>query len=86
MLNRLILKVTNFQLPPPKHLGTLAIMPPPPPPSMSNRVNDLKGKKKYWFWGLHVKQGEKQLPLLGLVNGKLTTYPSRNCQIPFGRP
>ena len=57
MLNRLILKVTNFQLPPPKHLGTLAIM----PPSMSNRVNDLKGKKKYWFWGLHVKQGEKQL-------------------------
>ena len=56
MLNRLILKVTNFQLPPPKHLGTLAIMPP-----ISNRVNDLKYKRKYWFWGLHVKQGEKQL-------------------------
>ena len=40
MLNRLLLKVTKFQLPPPKHLGTVvknilgAIMPPP----MSNRV------------------------------------------------
>ena len=37
MLNRLILKVTKFQLPPPKRLGTVienilgAIMPPPPP-------------------------------------------------------
>ena len=35
MLNRLILKVTKFQLPPPKRLGTVlknvlgAIMPPP---------------------------------------------------------
>ena len=42
MLNRLILKVTKFQLPP-KRLGTKvkniwgAIMPSPPPP-MSNRV------------------------------------------------
>ena len=40
MLNRLILKVTKFQLPPPKRLGTVlknilgAIM----PPNMSNRV------------------------------------------------
>ena len=38
MLNRLILKVTKFQLPPPKRLGTVvknilgAIIPPPPPP------------------------------------------------------
>ena len=42
MLNRLILKVTKFQLPPPKRLGTVvkniwgAIMAPP----MSNRVKD----------------------------------------------
>ena len=42
MLNRLILKVTNFQLPPPTRLDTVVknilgtIMPPPP---MSNRVN-----------------------------------------------
>ena len=42
MLNRLILKVTKFQLPPPKRLGTVlknvfgAIM--PPPTQMSNRV------------------------------------------------
>ena len=44
MLNRLILKVTKFQLPPPKRLGTVvkniwgAIMPPPP---MSNRVKQI---------------------------------------------
>ena len=37
MLNRLILKVTKFQLPPPKRLGTVVknIFAPPP---MSNRV------------------------------------------------
>ena len=44
MLNRLILKVTKFQLPPPKRLGTVvknilgAIMPP-----MSNRVKTPPG-------------------------------------------
>ena len=44
MLHRLILKVTKFQLPPPKRFGTVvknifegAIMPPP----MSNRVKLL---------------------------------------------
>ena len=38
MLNRLILKVTKFQLPPLKRLGTVVknMMPPP----MSNRVKD----------------------------------------------
>ena len=42
MLHRLILKVTKFQLPPPKRLGTVvknilgAIMPP-----MSNKVNSV---------------------------------------------
>ena len=42
MLQRLILKITKFQLPPPKRLSTVvknilgAIMPPP----MSNRVKD----------------------------------------------
>ena len=43
MLNRLILKVTNFQLPPPKRLGTVVKIilggHHAPPPPMSNRVN-----------------------------------------------
>ena len=53
MLNRLILKVTKFQLPPPKRLGTVVknileggIMPPPP---MSNRVNKLGKHREKTF-------------------------------------
>ena len=40
MLNRLILKVTKFQLPPPKHLGTVVknILGGHHGPPMSNRV------------------------------------------------
>ena len=41
MLNRLILKVTKFQLPPPKRLGTVVknILGGHDGPPMSNRVN-----------------------------------------------
>ena len=41
MLNRLILKVTKFQLPPPNRLGTVVknILGGPSWPPMSNRVN-----------------------------------------------
>ena len=42
MLNRLILKVTKFQLPPPKHLGTVVkniLGAHDAHPPMSNRVN-----------------------------------------------
>ena len=61
MLNRLILKVTKFQLPPPMRLGTVvknilwgAIMAP-----MSNRVKGNKptesNKQRRWF---HLTNGD----------------------------
>ena len=45
MLNRLILKVTKFQPPPPKRLGTVVkriLGGHHAPPPMSNRVNKIK--------------------------------------------
>ena len=76
MLNRLILKVTKFQLPPPKRLGTVvknilgAIMPPPPPPPMSNRV---KGEPKmdYDAFFIRVREGLIELISRELNNRNL---------------
>ena len=58
MRHRLILKVTKFQIPPPKRLNTMVqnilggIM-PPPPPHMLNRVKtknpDLQESTKEYF-------------------------------------
>ena len=51
MLNRLILKVTKFQLPPPKRLGTVVknILGGPSCPPMSNRVNKLGKHREKTF-------------------------------------
>ena len=48
MPHRLILKVTKFQLPPPKRLGTVVqniLGGPSCPPPMSNRVNAVQTEK-----------------------------------------
>ena len=70
MLNRLILKVTKFYPPPPKHLGTVvknilgAIMPP-----MSNRVKQFFPK----IFQLVIRE---KIKILYLIN--FLIYHSRN--------
>ena len=70
MPNRLILKVTKFQLPPAKRLGTVvknilgAIISPPP---MSNRVNGWEAFN-YIFLDQKFPSGIK---LLGKIRGNM---------------
>ena len=73
MLNRLILKVTKFQLPPPKrqkHFGGHHA----PPPLMSNRVNNPELTVFLTFKMTNIASGNQAFvnSLIGNTTGKIT--------------